>query len=171
MCAPALIIPAITLAVSAASATLSAKAQADTSRKQKQAVRNNYEQQAATVAVQNKQTQAATTENVSERSRQALRDSAAVRVSSGEAGVGGLSVLSLLDNAQFNAGYDATRMDRNGANRIEQNQRQLEGIRSGAKSSLNNITPPDYIGAGLQIAGSAVDAYGQYKKETGTPLS
>lgn len=165
MCNPALIIPLVTVAISAASATMGVKAQADTARKQKEATKANYDQQAATVALQNKQTNATATDQISERSRQAVRDAAAVRVSSGESGVGGLSVLSLLDSTQFNAGYDSTRIDRNAANNVEQNQRQLEGIRSGAQSRLNNITPPDYVGAGLQIAQTAVSAYGQHQAD------
>jgi hypothetical protein len=164
VCNPALIIPLITVAASAASATMSVKAQADSARKQKQAQKANYEQAAATVQLQNKQTNNAATENVSERSRQAVRDASAARISAGESGIGGLSVMSLLDNTQFNAGYDSTRTDRNAANNIEQNNRRLEGIRSGTQSNLNSIEQPNYIGAGLQVAQTAASEYNQYKR-------
>ena len=166
MCAPPLIMMGVSLAISAASTGIQMAAQKDTARKQRAAMEADYANKQEAAKAQADQTYAANSEQASERTRQARREESAARVAAGESGLAGNSVMSLLDSTQFNAGYDIARIDKNNANALDQQTRELKGIKANTASNINNIRQPDYIGAGLKIAGDAMTSYSQYDKLT-----
>jgi len=104
-----------------------------------------------------------------ENAKRAAEARSTARTSSGQAGVAGLSVDSLLaDFYRQEAGYRAV-TDANLVYTIDQSQRQAEGVRSGTQSRINELRPeplPGYLGAGMRIAGQSVQAYDQYQTYT-----
>lgn len=94
-----------------------------------------------------------------------------LRVSSGEAGVSGVSVDNLLaDYYRQEEGYNGA-LDRNLEFSQAQTTEELKGIRSGAidrqiAQRRPMINPPSYLAAGLQVGAHAVGTYDSYKFKT-----
>mgnify|MGYP000721654956 CR=1 FL=1 len=99
---------------------------------------------------------------MSDNARLARREQAALRVSSGEAGVGGLSVQSLLDDVNAQTGFDNARAQKNLDNQIDKNTLDLQGFQLSADTKIQAAEArrtDAFIGSGLQIAGAGVDYY------------
>ena len=165
MCNPMLIALA-GVAVSAAGAGYSAYAQGEAADDQKEAAEAQLQLQQDAIDKQNAQLSAQTAEEMSDNARLARREQAALRVSSGEAGVGGLSVQSLLDDVNAQTGFDNARAQKNLDNQIDKNTLDLQGFQLNANTkiqSANNRRNDALIGSGLQIANAGVSAYSTYQ--------
>ena len=162
MCEPTTIMMGIGLALSAATAVMSHSAQADQAKKQEQAVRANQEAQYAAMAERNKQTVQQEAGALLEVKRQQQREAAAARVASGEAGVTGVSMDSILNDTFMQAGFESSRVMQDTENQLKQNELEAKGIASQSESAFNSINRPNAVATGLQIAGSAVNTYNSY---------
>lgn len=80
-------------------------------------------------------------------------EQARMRVSAGESGIAGNSVDSLLGGSMFNAAESIAGIQRNTQNTKTQASYDAKGVHAQNKSQANAIKQPDWIGAGLQIAG------------------
>ena len=87
------------------------------------------------------------------------------RVSAGESGVSGLSVNALLqDFAGQSAEYNQN-VGKNFKNFSQQNSIDRKNIDARSKGNqLGTPNAPDYLGAGLKIAGAGVSGYRQHKE-------
>jgi Mrp family chromosome partitioning ATPase len=72
-----------------------------------------------------------------ERQRQALRERARMMVAMGESGVSGSSPLRELYNSKLQENYDIGIIDANEANRLSQNQAQIQAVEAQRLSRIN----------------------------------
>lgn len=169
-------IPIVTLIISAAATAYSVDASnqavkaENAARKQGQeSAEQSFRNQSSDVNRSLQQQEEAAINGKIENAKRAAEARATARTSSGAAGVAGLSVDNLL--ADFYKQEASYRMvtDTNFTYQVEQSRRDLEGIRSGTQSRVNQLRPapvPGYLGAGLRIAGQGVQAYDQYQRNT-----
>jgi hypothetical protein len=104
-----------------------------------------------------------------ENAKRAAEARATARTSSGQAGVSGLSVDSLLADFYHQEASYRFATDTNLGYFQEQTRRDLEGIRAGTESRVNSLRPepvPGYLGAGLRIGARSVQAFDEYKTNT-----
>jgi putative ribosome biogenesis GTPase RsgA len=158
MCHPA-IVPLMTLAITAASTTMSVISQKQQANATEDAMKADYDNKLQAYQEQQKQITAQESNSMVDIQREAMRQQASLRVAAGESGVGGFSMLNILDDVYTQAGFESAKLQQNTDNAREQSARELQGIRANTQSGLNRIERPDYMGAGLQIAGSAVNTY------------
>ena len=166
MCNP-LYIAVAGLALSAAGAGYSAYSASEAADDAQKAAEAQLKLQQDAIDKQNVQLTAQTAESMSDTARQARRDQAALRVSSGEAGVGGLSVQSLLGDVMTQTGFDTSRQEKNLENQIDKNTMDMQGFQLAAQTkiqSANRAKTDAFVGAGLQIAGAATSVGGDYAK-------
>lgn len=112
-------------------------------------------------AVQQEQINDDANQDINERYRRARSERARLRALSAESGLTGVTIESVLNNVDFQAGTDSQTIEQNRRNR-------LNASRTENQSRLNSIRQPDYLGAGLQIANVLNDAgaLGGKKKST-----
>jgi hypothetical protein len=166
MCGP-LLIPLVTLAISAAGTAMSYSQQASQAKKQEQAIRADQENRYAAMAEKNNQTVRQEAGALLEVRRQQQREAASARVASGEAGVTGVSMDSILNDTFMQAGFESSRIIADTQARLKQNELEAKGIASQSESAYNSINRPSAVAAGLQIAGSALKAYNSYSQSGG----
>jgi hypothetical protein len=171
MCGPAAI-PMIQLAVTVAAAAAAANAQNEskkaTERTNKQraeaATQANNADNAALRVEQNQQAEG-TAEQIAANNTAGAQAAATNRVAGGEAGVSGRSVDSLLRNlAGLNSADNANATTQYLRSDATFQARRTNSLNN-ANSTINTLQTPqnaDYLGAGLRIAGAAVD----YNKAT-----
>lgn len=116
----------------------------------------NYNQQMAQMNLQQTQINQQASAEMSERAKRTQAELARVRVSAGEAGVGGASVDRVAGEVEMNYGQDMATLQNNTKNKIVQTQYQKTAMRNSAQSEINQAesSRPSWIGAGLQIGGS-----------------
>lgn len=169
MCDPVTLATA-TLAISAASTAATVYSQQQAADAQSAANQRNYDAQMvaynANIANANRtktDLAASTSQKMIENNAQARRDMSKATVSAGESGVSGLSVDALLaelggraGTANSNAQVNYMSQDR----AIEADKMNAWAGTASAINSLKTPTQPDYIGAGLRIAGAYTDYRG-----------
>lgn len=168
MCDP-ITIAGAALAVSAASTAASVYAQQQQADAQSKANQRQYDSQMvaynanqANANIQKTQEATATSQKIIENNAQGRRDMAKATVASGEAGVSGVSVDSLLAELGGRAGQANANAEVNYLNRDRAIEMDRMNSWAGTASAINSLkTPvePDYIGAGLKIADAGL-SYG-----------
>jgi hypothetical protein len=149
MCEPATL-AAITLGVSAASTVYSVDQTKKNARRQERASRDAQK-------IEEEQLLAQKSVEANERARRGREESARARAASAASGVSGLTLDDLLMDIDFQTGVDMSNINTNTFNSVR-------ASRAGLQSRLNSIQQPDYVAAGLQIAGAGVQ-YGQTMNE------
>jgi hypothetical protein len=107
------------------------------------------------------------TQKVNENNAASRAAQATARVSSGEAGVAGLSVDALLRDLAGEARYDNTSVEQNYLRQNESLNSKRENAYNMNASDINGLrTPqaPDYAGAALRIGQAGMSAYGQTQR-------
>lgn len=94
----------------------------------------------------------------STRAIQAQIERGRLRVTTGESGLAGNSNDKILEESLFNEGFDIASIEANRQSKNKQALLERKGLIASSQRRLNNIKKPSLIGAGLQIAGSAVGA-------------
>lgn len=133
----------------------------------KEAAELQLQLQQDAIDTQNEQLSAQVAEEMSDNARQARREAAALRVAAGEAGVGGVSLQSLLSDVSAQTGFENSRTQRNLDNQIEKNSLDLQGfqLNSATKVQTAEARRTDaLVGTGLQIAGLGVQGLEAYNK-------
>lgn len=157
MCDPVTLSVA-SLAIGVASAGASFMQQSQQASAAEKSARENYAQQTEAIKLQYDQTNKQATDEMSVRAREAMIETARLRVLGGESGLSGGSNDRLVAESQFNLGTDIASIESNRRNSLNQLHQEGKSIRAGNQSNINTIKRPSLIGTGLQIAGAAVDA-------------
>lgn len=159
MCEAATITAAIMAITAATSTAMSIKASNDQAEAQSKAASNAAASDYIQQTEQQDQTNQQAALEKTERARQAMIERAKLRVSQGEAGIGGLTPMKEMQESYMNETYDASILETNRANRIRQIEAEKEGVRANAQGRINvsrsGVTPG--WAAGLQIGFSGVE--------------
>lgn len=130
-----------------------------------------FKQQAGQVRLRDEQLAQAAAQEKADNAKRAAEARETARVSSGEAGVSGVSVDQLIaDYNRQEAGFDEA-LSQNLDFDLAQSEEELKGLRSGAfdraiASKRPMLQRPSYLAAGLSVANSAVSSYDTYKYRT-----
>lgn len=115
-------------------------------------------------ATQQKQINAAATDEMSDRAREAMIQRGKLRVLAAESGLTGASQLQQERQSQFDEGFDLSRIEGNRKNAQNQSYLDAQAGRAQNQSRINSIKQPSLVGAGLQIAGAYYDEQAQEKR-------
>lgn len=154
MCDPVTAMMAFT-AVSSVAGFMGASADAENAQ---DAAEANYQAQLADLAARQKEIDGTALEEKSDVAKEALIRKGQLRVATGEAGISGLVVDSLLNDVQTQAGSSVARIEENRTRASNQNDRAKQSAHAGAQSRINANKKPsplkligDLGSAGLQI--------------------
>lgn len=125
----------------------------------------NYNQAMVTANEQQRQVNMKAADDMNTRARQALIDRGRLRAAAGESGVMGNSIDRIANEQYYVYGSDIAAIETNRANAINQTQLEKQGIRASTQGRINTTPRPSALGAGLQIAGAAFGAYGNYRAD------
>jgi hypothetical protein len=123
---------------------------------------NAVEAQAAAMAGLQNQTLQYDQQNTDQqvtRSRQAMTDAGAITAIFADSGLSGNSQERIARVTEGAALADEATLERNKANRADQGQADANAIRARTLTQINSVPRTSALGAGLQIAGTAWDAY------------
>lgn len=156
------------MAISAAGTVAQYNASQAQAEANKKAAWENYNMQKNALQEQANQISASAQNEQNERYRQMLIDEGKIRTASGEAGVAGLSLDRLLNDAEFQAQMDMQTIEENKVNKIKQNDLEGRGAFARAASAANQADSQrmSKAAAGLQIATSVGSTY--FKSKTGS---
>ncbi len=182
MCEPATIVALTGLALSAAATTYTVYEGNQTVKAQNRInqqaadegaalAADAFKQQAGQVRQRDAQLAEAASQEKQDNAKRAAGARETARVSSGEAGISGVSIDQLI--ADFNRqelGYDDA-VNQNLSFDLSQNEEELKGLRSGAHdraiaSKRPKQNRPSYLAAGLSVAAQSVGTYDNYKMRT-----
>lgn len=157
MCEPSTLMM-MSLALTGVSSISSFMGQQEDAKNQQAAIDNNYQAQLADLAARQSELDGTALEEKSDVAREALVRKGQLRVATGEAGVSGLVVDSLLNDVQTQAGRSVSRIEENRVRASSQNDRSKQSAHSSAQSQTNAARGPsaasligDLGSAGLQI--------------------
>lgn len=162
MCEPTTIALA-SMAIGVASAGAGFIQQGQQAKAANRSVKENYAQQTAAMKTQYDQTNKQAADEMSVRAREAMIETARLRVLGGESGLAGGSNDRIENESQFNRGTDIASIESNRRNVLTQLYQEGRAIRTGEQNRINSIKRPSLIGTGLQIAGAATDAATTHK--------
>lgn len=113
---------------------------------------------------QQEEANAATALDKTERLRQAMKERAALRSSSADGGVAGISPDSLEQNSYMSAGNDISILEANRSNFNQQTQLEKQAVRSRAQSRINEAQAGRKSGwaTGLQIVGQVAGGVSKF---------
>ena len=123
---------------------------------------NAIEAQAAAMAGLQEQTlqyEQATTDQMTARARQAMADVGRLNAVFADTGLSGNSQERIAHVTEGEAIADETTLERNVSNRASQATAEANAIRARTLTQINSVPRTSALGAGLQIAGYAVNAY------------
>jgi hypothetical protein len=146
MCEPTTILAIGSMVVGQMGAARAAKAQ-DSATKQA------YANDTAQTNEMYRQQSAQNSQEMSERSREALAEKGRLRAARGEGGVGGNSINRIVNQSDFNLGQDLSTMNTNQSNLTSQARMSGVGNQATAQSRMNAVKRPSFLDAGLQIGG------------------
>lgn len=164
MCEPTTILAA-SMAISAASATLQYQQQRKQAAAQEKAVQYGNALETAALHRQYEEQGAVAQEQMGERAVQHLQDLGRLRAIAADMGNAG-NTQDRVMSAEANAyGKDIVTITTNARRASEQSHAQGMSAQAEADTMLSNIKRPSALGLGLQIAGTAAQAYGAYSSQ------
>lgn len=147
------------VSIMAASTVYQTQQQEKMAKAQEESAMTSDRVQQAALQEQVRQQSMQTSEQMSERAVQAMQDHARLLSVSGENGLAATgSVAAQAAQIDMDASKDTATLASNLSMRKDQAAREAAGITANTQSRLNNIKQADWMGAGLQIAGSAASA-------------
>ncbi|WP_067516908.1 virion core protein, T7 gp14 family [Endozoicomonas ascidiicola] len=122
-------------------------------------MRNQY------LGIQNRQSQEmeAASQQVQQRTLQAMEDQATANVAAGEAGVSGFSVERVLQDMGASASRDISTIEQNRDWTMSQLTEEAKGIATQTQSRINGVSQgvkPSPWATAFQLGGAAVNSYG-----------
>lgn len=145
------------MALAAASAATAYIATEDNAKNQQKSINDAYSLAASAAQDNYRQTDAAASQQMSERALEAKREQSRLKVIAGESGsLGGLSADRLMNESEFNANSDIATIESNRSNANLQTQREAKAGKVNATNQLASVQRGSLLGAGLQIGGAYV---------------
>jgi len=161
MCDPVTI---TTLAISAVSAAASYQGQRNAANLQQQQITANVNANQSALQVQQNQVNEQSTQQMSERAKAAMIERGRFLAISADSGLGGNAQSRGLNDIQFGESTDMATLEANRLDTSAQlNRDSVSQVRQG-NQYLASIREPSLLGAGLQIAGSTLSAYGSQNR-------
>ena len=127
------------------------------------AVSAGYQAQLNQLGVQQQQINQQSAQQQSEIAREAIKQRATLMTSAGEYGVAGHTLDALNYELTMNSNFARTNAETNRQNRIQQTGVAAEAMRAQAQSQMRP-EGVNWLGLGLQIAGTAVDGFSKMKE-------
>lgn len=162
MCYPLLIMAAVSVAASLASA----KQQKDMAAKQEQAIQDGLARDREATAEQYRQIQKTSMDDRAKLHTDYLIDDARIRAMQSESGLQGASQDRVTQDAENNYATDAATLEINRQRQMTSAKTQGIAQQSRAQVQLAGIKYPSNVGTALQIAG---DVASKYKPNSGEP--
>lgn len=159
MCDP-ISIAAASFAVSAISTGVQYDSTRRAANQQADAIRANTSANDAALQLQQGQIAEQTTQQMSQRAVEAMRERG--RLTAALGGMGGTTADRVLNESGFNEGQDMATLTANAQSREFQAQNERVAGARHANQELASIRQPNLIGAGLQIAGAGLNAGATY---------
>jgi hypothetical protein len=153
------------MAISAASAYSSYRAQSDSAKQQTRALQKEGDLQQMDLARQAQQQAEAGTDDMNAAARAAQADLATFDVIAGEFG-GGNSAERARTIQEVQQGEHLATISRNASTGMSETAFSANAARERNLSQLRSVRAPSKLAMGLQIAGAAVDTYSTYKQRT-----
>jgi hypothetical protein len=167
MCEPTTIMLAMTAAttaVSAGSAIMEHDAQRRAANTQADMVRENYAYTDSSFQLQQHQVNQQTSQQMSERAREAMVARGSLRAMLG----GGNNVgARILGEQDYREATDMATLESNRENSVQQIQRDKAGALRGASQEMKTIRYPSMLGTGLKLVGAALDGANTYNSFKG----
>ncbi len=132
-----------TTIIAATSAVLGAAQQDRNARKQRRAIRQQQDQE-------EREINRANSLKADNQARKAKAARAKIKARAAGTGESGLTIDTLLNNTNFQLGTDLATIEGN-------RELEVKGSQARERSNLNSVRSPDWLGAGLQIAGAVTN--------------
>lgn len=162
MCDPVTAMMAFS-AISSVSGFIGAKQDAEN---QQAAIEANYQAQMADLAARQKEIDGTALEEKSDVAKEALMRKGQLRVATGEAGVSGLVVDSLLNDVQTQAGTATSRIETNRTRASSQNNRTKQSAYASSQSKMNAAKGPSVLGLVGELGMSGLQIHNQFNTPT-----
>jgi hypothetical protein len=151
------------LAISALTTVVSVQSQAQSAKAQQNAINEGWLRDMEAANVQQQQINASSAERSFERVREARQEMASARVGAAESGIGGLLAGRLEAEPVTYAAQDLSTIETNRRAGIDQSLLDRDARSAKYRSAYAGVEKPNYLGAGLQIAGATATARQKYK--------
>jgi alpha-glucosidase (family GH31 glycosyl hydrolase) len=161
----------VPIALAIASAAASTMQTMSTAKKAQKSEDQNFINASKTANLANEETDRKAIEEKSARTKEGMLERSRLAVLQGESGLTGNSFDRTETESMFNLGTDIASIESNRDSKAKQQHLQSKGLLAKSKSRRNAITKPDFIGAGLSIAGAGVDAWSTSKKGGSNPFT
>lgn len=155
MCEPTTAMLAIT-AITAGASYVAADKQADA---QEAAIEASQQATELANAAQIEELNGSTMDEKSDLAREAMVRRGQLRVATGESGVGGLVVDSLMQDVDAQTGRAISRVEENRLRGIEQIRRGAASSAANNQSRMSAINRPSWLQTGAQVAGQGLSIY------------
>lgn len=166
MCLPLAAVAAASAAVQAASAIAQYNGQRTAAHQQADAIHAQLNDRDAQLQLQQDQVNQQASQQQSARAIEALQQRGRLATIFASSGLGGASQGRALADVSSQEGRDMATIEANRASQIQQGQAQRRSGNLSAGAELKAIRQPSLLGTGLQIAGSALNAYSSARGPT-----
>lgn len=113
--------------------------------------------------IQRQQLEANQADQLSDRARESLIESARIRTAAGESGIGGSAVSNILRDVQRSSGRDSARIKEQTKRSVAQNKAEASGVRA---TYANRTNPISLANVSKLVTGVGADAGAYNKRKT-----
>lgn len=145
---------------------------------QNQAYSNNrnaaitaYNAQMNALGLEQGQIDRQSSQDMSDRAKQAQAAMARLRVAAGESGISGVSVGASENEISLNEGQDMATMENNRRAKANQLNMQAQGMYAQTQSQINAVRPGSLIGMGLQIGSGSLSSFSKTPNNSGVSFN
>jgi ribosomal protein L29 len=149
----------VVTALTIASSAFSYMQQSQAADAQQDAIEAAYNAQTQQLADRYEQINQNSTDQVSERTREARAELARIRVAGAESGLGGVSQQRIEGESEMLRGTDIASIEGNRKNALKAAQYGGQSAQLEGNARMAAVRRPSLVGTGLQIAGAGISAY------------
>lgn len=159
------------LGLSAASGLAQYSAQNQAYGANRSAAINAYNAQLNALSLEQGQIDRQSSQEMSDRAKQAQAAMARLRVAAGESGISGVSVDAASNEISLNEGQDMATLENNRRARANQLNMQAQGMYAQTQSQINAVRPGSLIGMGLQIGAGSLSSFTKSPNNSGVSFN
>lgn len=130
-------------------------------------------EQSRQLSIRDEQERAAASDKIMTSNIEAAKAKAKMVASAGEAGVAGGSIAQMLNDVERTRLNNEGTINRNLEAVNQQSKVEREGLLTQAEGRINSVSQgskPSLLATGLQIGGTALANYGEYRKDMSNPI-